>query len=110
MGSLKTPSPSARETPCFLRFTAFFFGSNVGVARVVYAHNAYYATAPLELGGGLMCGELTIAYVRADSSYRRDPEFTEVFHSAFSVVRPFENLTALTHSTLLRVILSEIEG
>jgi hypothetical protein len=43
-GSLRTPSPSARETPCFLIFAASFFGSKVAVTRLVYAYNAYVAT------------------------------------------------------------------
>ena len=44
-GSLKTPSPSARETPCFLRFAASFLGSKVVVTRQVYAYNAYIASS-----------------------------------------------------------------
>jgi hypothetical protein len=45
-GSLKTPSPSASETPCFLTFAASFLGSKVAVTRLVYAYNTYTSTPP----------------------------------------------------------------
>src|SRR5438132_14389789 len=56
-GSLKTPSPSARETPCFLRFAASFLGSKVAVTRLVYAHRAYTTTLFHNYYCGLVCAE-----------------------------------------------------
>src|SRR6266852_4656040 len=40
-GSLRTPSPSESDTPCFLMFAASFFGSKSADTERLYAHYTY---------------------------------------------------------------------
>src|SRR6266487_468850 len=52
-GSFSTPSPSERDTPCFLTFAASFFASNSADTCQVYARYAYQSmnAADRRLGG-----------------------------------------------------------
>src|SRR5439155_3000480 len=57
-GSFKTPSPSASERPCFLRFATFFLGSKVAVTETVYAYNAYIARPARKQRSAVICYEI----------------------------------------------------
>jgi hypothetical protein len=43
-GSLSTPSPSAREMPCFFRFVASLVGPKVLDIHIIYAQTTPIAT------------------------------------------------------------------